>query len=156
MTPVHRELAFEIVAANYSKSYADACRQRDESDGWTLDSTAVADEAAVIDPSLLPPAKKARAIEAFGDAKFSIDTRDLTIEVDRQWPINGQPGVDGIKITETHGMTNVSTFIEQGAYECPEDDGDDEMVTIRIKTGKGGRAHFRVPKKVARDMVGCD
>jgi hypothetical protein len=156
MAPAERELAFQIVAANFSKGYAAACRERDESDDWNLDSAAVADEAAIIDPSLLPPVKKARAIEVFGEAKFSLDTGDLHMDIHRHYPVQGAPGIDGIKFTETHGSQSVSTFVEQGAYECPDDDGDDEMVVIRIKTGKGGRQQFRVPKKVAKDMVGCD
>ena len=156
MAPAERELAFQIVAANFSKGYATACRERDESDDWSLDSAAVADEAAIIDPSLLPPAKKARAIEVFGEAKFSLDTDDLHMAVDKHYPIRGGPGIDGIKFTETHGLRPVATFVEQGSYECPDNDDDDEMVVIRIKTGKGGRQQFRVPKKVAKDMVGCD
>ena len=43
----------------------------------------------------------------------------------------------------------------KGLYDYSAN-GKDDLVKIRIKTGKGGRATFWVKQSVAGDFVGCD
>lgn len=161
MSASERACVFEILASNYTKALATAQRDADDEEQFgtfgTIDKTACLAESAVIDPELLPPAKKSKFVKAFGSkcGKFELDTTDMTADKHTEYPVAGKPGVQGVQFREYKGVETVKTFIEQGSYEL-EDPNGDEMVVIRIKTGKGGRQQFRVPKRVAKDMVGCD
>ena len=163
MTISERACVFEIMAANYSKAHAEATAAAADEERFgsfgTIDTCDLELQAALIDPDLLPPAKKTKFIDTFGAdcGKFEIDTTNMCIAHDKEYPLPGKP-ISGIKFTEIdpkNSYNRTKTFIEQGSYELDDPDGD-EMVVIRIKTGKGGRQQFRVPKKVAKDMVGCD
>ena len=159
MTPAERDLVFEIVASNFNKGMTEARRHADDSEYFgNIEEDMVAEEASIIDPSLLPPAKKARVVAAFGESKFTLDLANTYLTRDKQWPTPGQPGVNGISFVKTLGTGHTQkTFVAESKFDPPgEDDDGDELVVIRIKTGKGGRQQFRVPKKVAKDMVGCD
>ena len=161
MSASERACVFEILASNYTKALATAQRDADDEEQFgtfgTIDKTACLAESAVIDPELLPPAKKSKFVDAFGSkcGKFELDTTDMTADKCTEYPNAGKPGVKGVQFREYTGATPIKTFVEHESYELEDADGD-AIVVIRIKTGKGGRLAFRVPKHVAGDMVGCD
>lgn len=161
MSTSERACVFEILAANYTQALATAQRDADGEEQFgafgTVDKTTCLAESAIFDPDLLPPAKKSKFVEAFGAecGKFELDTSDMTADKCTEYPVAGKPGVKGVQFREYKGAQTVKTFIQQDSYELDDPAGDD-MVIIRIKTGKGGRQQFRVPKRVAKDMVGCD
>ena len=159
LTEPERELVFEIVASKYTKLYADACKERDNEDhaGPDVDEADITREACKIVPSDLPAAHKQRAIDAFGTQALVLDNDNFYMSSDKVYPVPGKPGVSGIKFVRTDTEALTKYFVSEERLTAAEDAEDDgEMVTIRIKTGKGGRAMFRVPKSVAKDMVGCD
>jgi len=159
LTEPERELVFEIVASKYTKLYSDACKERDNEDhgGPEPDVDDITLEACRINPSTLPAAHKQRAIDAFGKQSLVLDSDNFYMDTDRVYPVPGKPGISGIKFVRTDTDKPTKYFVSEERMTAAEDAEDDgEMVTIRIKTGKGGRAMFRVPKSVAKDMVGCD
>ena len=157
LTEPERDLAFEIVANKWSQLYSEACKQRDEDDcGFEPDGSAMLEEASVIDPSSLPDNQKQRAIDTFGKNKMIIDSDNFYIDAATEYPVVGEPGVKGVRFVRTDTKTFTKYFVSEEKFTASSKEEDGEMVTIRIKTGKGGRAHFRVLKSVAKDMCGCD
>ena len=158
LTESERDLAFEIVASKWTRLYSDACRERDEDEfSREIDNVDLQQEASIIDPSQLPDHQKQRAIDTFGNNKLIIDSDNFYISTDTQYPVLGKPGVKGVKFVRTDTEKLTRYFVPESKLEAPKKPGeDDEYVTIRIKTGKGGRAHFRVKKSDAKDMGGCD
>ena len=165
MSAHERACVFEIIASKFNEVLSTAMRQTEE-DGASFDSfqkLECLEQAALIDPELLPKSKKAKFVGAFGAecGKFEIDTTHMLADTATEYPVRGAPGVKGVAIVEVNPATNrrTKTFIDAKSFASADDganEDDDEMVVIRIKTGKGGRQQFRVPKKVAKDMVGCD
>ena len=163
MSALQRECVFEIMAANFSKAVAEARREADDDEQYgsfgTVDKMDCLAQSALIDPSLLPPTKKTKFADLFGSGcvGFCVNTENMVADSCTEYPVRGAPGIKGIQFDEVHPVTSkrTKTFVEQGSYQLDDPNGD-QMVVIRIKTGKGGRQQFRVPKRVAKDMVGCD
>ena len=150
-----RELTLNLIASNYNLEYTKARKEADEDLDFYRDFSGVIDDACTIDPELLPKAKKARVAEAFGDSKFRINTDNLYMMLDTKYL--GNKPVPGVSVVETDHYPPRKTFVakEDMTSSGSSDSGsEDEMVTIKIKTGKGGLATFRVPKSEAGDMVG--
>ena len=157
LTECERELAFEIVANKWSKLYSDACKERDEEDyGREPDGIGILQEASIIDPSSLPASQKQRAIDTFGNNKLILDSDNFYISTTTEYPIPGKPGIKGVKFVRTDTDHFTKYFVSEDKFTASAEEEDDEYVTIRIKTGKGGRGHYRVLKSVAKDMMGCD
>lgn len=164
MTELERDCAFEILASNFSNTLATAKREAAEDEYFgRVDECDCLDEAALIDPELLPPSKRDKFVSAFGAdcPKFSIDTEHIVADKTTDYPRGGGPGVRGVAIFHTNPKTlkRARTFYDSKTFFTPtrgNDEDDDEYVTIRIKTGKGGRGMYRVPKSVAGDLMGCD
>lgn len=149
----HKDLALLIAASKFPAEYRSACIERDE-DPDSPDATPYAYEAALhIDPkSICDPKIRQEAIDAFGQDPFVIDSDKVYID-------NHDNGVRVWDLTK-YGSSFQYVIPKSNLLKLNMEDGcnsdDDEYVTIRIKTGKGGRGMYRVPKSVAGDMMGCD
>ena len=74
--------AKQIVAEKYFSTYRQARREADESDGVTdIDTWGAQLEACEIDTEQLPPGKKQRAIQVFGEGRSVLDAPDLVLNM---------------------------------------------------------------------------
>ena len=151
-----RNLAFNIIASNYDAEYSKARKEADDDLDFDRDMSDAIDSACSVDTDLLPKSKRARVVEEFGQEKFSIDNSNLYMTIGKEYV--GNTPLPGVFVVETDLSPPKKTFVakkDMTLFESGDSSGD-EMVTIKIKTGKGGRATYRVPKSEAGDMVGCD
>ena len=159
MTPAQlgdaKELAFLVAASNFVIEYSARAASRD-SDSDSPDDTSDASEAALrIDPSrIYNSAKRNEVIDAFGTHPFAIHS-DLCYVTKSGNSVTVYE-YDRLGTTVFRKTIPQSELLRMSSGDDGDQDADEEFVTIRIKTGKGGRACFRVRKRDAKDMVGCD
>lgn len=136
--------------------YSKARKEADEDCDFNKDLSDAVEDACTIDPELLPKSKKARVTDAFGDFKFCINSSNLYMTTDKKYC--GDNIVHGVTVVETDYYPHKKTFVPKSEMtssgSSDDGSGDEDMVTIKIKTGKGGLATFRVPKSEAGDMIG--
>jgi hypothetical protein len=163
MSDSERDCVFEILASNFSNALAAAKREAAEDEYFgRVDERDCLEEAALIDPALLPPAKKDKFASTFGGdcGKFALETQDLFCDDTTDYPRGGGPGVRGVAITQINPKTlkRKRTFCDSKTFFKPThgDDEEEEYVVISIATGKGGKGMFRCLKKDVGDMVGHD
>mgnify|MGYP005721287835 CR=1 FL=1 len=154
-----QDLVIEIFASNYMRALTVAKREADDDEFCPpYNELDCVDEAASIDPDLLPKSKREKFANVFGPTcgKFKIDTAHLVAESTTEYPRGGGPGSKGVAVTDTKKRKR--KFVECAKFVADDegDNGCDEYVTITIATGRGGRGMYRVPKSVAGDMMGHD
>jgi hypothetical protein len=154
MNCVQQKLAYQIIASTYNTEYSKAKRQRDDECDFDRDVSYVLDSACIIDADHFK-SKKLRIHETFGEKKITVDNSSLYMTHERKYV--GKNAIDGVVVVETDFRPHKKTFISKCEMMSPspkDDCGNDEMVTIKIKTGKGGLASYLVPKSEAGDMLG--
>ena len=89
----------KMMALNYTKAFAEACRDADAEADYSnvadVDTRDCLEQSAIIDPSMLPAAKKSKFTETFGAGcgKFEIDVEDMLVDTTTKFPVYGMPGV---------------------------------------------------------------
>ena len=116
-----------------------------------------------IKPSMIADESlREEAINAFGPAPFDLDGTDVGFHFYTQYgQFDGTKfeRKEGLRVCETHRYNPITTFIHDKDFTTFLDDktaatAEDEIVTVKIKLGKGGWQHFQCKKSDAKDMQG--
>jgi len=168
--PAVYKLLCEVLCYQYTLASAELRADAIKAD-LEFDSEEALQQAATIDPSKLPEAAAAVLVAAFGAGSFRIDHYPLVVEDYKTYkPIADSPLpkneiIPGYRILFTDLYSRPYVVVTQEridllAAAAPskgqkrEREGDDEYVTVKIKTGKGGWEHFQCLAKDAKDMQG--
>lgn len=159
----NKTLAFRVAASKYALLYeqarADAAPER--VDPYAEDGCK--NTALHIKPSMIADESlREEAINAFGPAPFDLDGTDVGFHFYTQYgQFDGTKfeRKEGLRVCETHRYNPITTFIHDKDFTTFLDDktaatAEDEIVTVKIKLGKGGWQHFQCKKSDAKDMQG--
>ena len=110
---------FEIFFSNYGEALAKARREADDEQEFgyfgDIDKASCLEDSAVIDPELLPPAKKSKFAQVFGAncRKFEVDVSNMYADKSTTFPVAGAPGIKGIEFREHSPdlITVTKTFV---------------------------------------------
>ena len=147
LTPRAKSVALHEIARKFKHTYM---QERQEED--TVDKMDVFETAKTIDPNEVSECNRSEFYKFFGDnTHATFDFGETCACADFNYSPDG-------KIKSVSIFENCKTAGEFDKFECPISSANrqDDLVKIRIKTGKGGRATFWVKQSVAGDFVGCD
>jgi hypothetical protein len=143
--------AKELVGQKYFSTFSAARSVADEDESGLVqaDEWGAQLEACEIDPDLLPPAKKQRAIDTFGDGVTVLDAPDLVLIMHFK---HGKSHQVECRLPTDVPHPNPKFAGEQqymkqfvSKEEAPSSPSDRKMVSIMIDTGKGGKQQHWVP-----------